>query len=209
MIVSHEPVRRLGGWAVRRTVNSAIGPVMRRPFALIASTWSVAVSTRVMSCPARARNAPSVPPIAPAPHTRLRTCPPGAIQERARLFNRDLPQREDFSVVALVAATEVAVAQMFLERDWIHHADLFDGSHGPAAVGERHAGQAGPGEVLHPGAVRRIGIDRLHFGPRFGGVPPIMEEDFAARVVGGPFGGELLHGAVPTEIGRASCRERG
>src|ERR1041385_5713243 len=81
MIESQEPVRRFGGWAVRRlggwavrrlggwavgeTVKLLIGPVMRRPRALIVSTWSIAVSTRVMSWPARARNAPSVPPIAP------------------------------------------------------------------------------------------------------------------------------------------------
>src|SRR5881397_3907225 len=53
-----------------RATNSAIGPSMRRPARLIASTCSSARSTKVTSCPARARCAPSVPPIAPAPQMR-------------------------------------------------------------------------------------------------------------------------------------------
>src|SRR5207237_3599356 len=40
------------------------------PALLIAATCSSARSTNVMSCPARARCAPIVPPIAPAPQTR-------------------------------------------------------------------------------------------------------------------------------------------
>src|ERR1051326_8291958 len=121
---------------------------------------------------------------------------PGAVEQRARLLDRDLPEREDYRVGALVAPAEIAVAEMLLERDGIHHPDLLDGSHGPAAVRECHAGYTRPGKVLHPRAVRGIGIDRLHFRPGLGRVPPIMEEDLAALVVRGPFGGKLLHGAV-------------
>src|SRR6266481_1504661 len=51
-------------------MNCTIGPSIRRPALLIASTCSLARSTNVTSCPARARCAPRVPPIAPAPHTR-------------------------------------------------------------------------------------------------------------------------------------------
>src|ERR1041384_4701798 len=166
MIESQRPTRRLGGSAVRETVNSLIGPAMRRPFALIASTWSVAASTRVMSWPARARNAPSVPPIAPAPQTRNLTRPrrrrAARASPRPRLARaRGLPRRSAGS-----------------------------------ARRECHAGYTRPGKVLHPRAVRGIGIDRLHFRPGLGRVPPIMEEDLAALVVRGPFGGKLLHGAV-------------
>src|SRR6266571_9488447 len=53
-----------------RAVNCEIGPSIRRPDLLIASTCSGARSTKVTSCPARAKCAPSVPPIAPAPQTR-------------------------------------------------------------------------------------------------------------------------------------------
>src|SRR5438093_52245 len=42
----------------------------RSPARLIAPTWSLARSTKVTSCRARARCAPIVPPIAPAPQTR-------------------------------------------------------------------------------------------------------------------------------------------
>src|SRR5437762_2633672 len=155
---SHWPRTVSGVNAGARVVNVSIGPEIVRPERLMEATCSDTVSTKVTSWPARARKAPSVPPIAPAPHTRLRTGPPGSIQQRARFLDCDLPQREDFGVGALVAAAEVSVPQMLPERDRIHHADLLHGSHGPAAVGKRHAGHAGPGEVLHPCTVRGIGI---------------------------------------------------
>mgnify|MGYP001118534649 CR=1 FL=1 len=53
-------------------VNSATGPTIRSPFSRTAATWAGEASTTVMSCPARARKAATVPPMAPAPHTSIR-----------------------------------------------------------------------------------------------------------------------------------------
>src|SRR2546429_7393765 len=168
---SHWPRTVSGVNAGARVVNVSIGPEIVRPERLMVATCSDTASTKVTSWPARARNAPSVPPIAPAPHTRLRTGPPGSIQQGARFLDCDLPQREDFGVGALVAAAEVSVPQMLSERDRIHHADLLHGSHGPGAVGERHAGQAGPREDLHSWTLRRNGVDSPHRRPSFLGGP--------------------------------------
>ena len=109
MISSHVPLSVCGVKAGTRTVNSSIGPVTRRPSRVIASTCSTTVSTMVTSWPARARYAPSVPPIAPAPQIRdriatlrldsaLRRVAPRAGQQRACLVHRDLPQREHLVV---------------------------------------------------------------------------------------------------------------
>src|SRR5439155_5128600 len=67
---SNSPTRSSGTNAGARATNWASGPSMRSPASLTAATWSRARSTNVTSCPARARCAPMVPPIAPAPHTR-------------------------------------------------------------------------------------------------------------------------------------------
>src|SRR2546421_9326190 len=106
MMLSHWPRTVSGVNAGARVVNVSIGPEIVRPERLMEATCSDTVSTKVTSWPARARNAPSVPPIAPAPHTRLQTGPPGSIQQGARFLDCDLPQRENFGVGALVAAAE-------------------------------------------------------------------------------------------------------
>src|SRR5262249_29805310 len=122
MISSHRPSSVSGRNAGTRTVNSSIGPVTRSPTRAIASTCSPATSTIVMSAPARARYAPSVPPIAPAPQTSDRLIAtsgrlaPWARQQRARLLYRDLPQREHVLVRALVASAEIAVAEVAAQR---------------------------------------------------------------------------------------------
>src|SRR5438094_4000572 len=67
---SNSPMRSSGTKAGARATNWASGPSMRSPAPLIATTWSGTRSTNVTSCPARARCAPMVPPIAPAPHIR-------------------------------------------------------------------------------------------------------------------------------------------
>src|SRR4029077_13688407 len=67
---SNSPWSWSGVHAGARDTNWTSGPSMRRPALLIASTCSGARSTNVTSCAARARCAPRVPPIAPAPQTR-------------------------------------------------------------------------------------------------------------------------------------------
>src|SRR5512146_3455781 len=124
MIVSHSPASVRGVNAGARCANSAIGPVMRSPERLIASTCSSTESTKVTSWPARARCAPMVPPMAPAPQTRkliegmLRVAP-GARKQGARLVYRDLPERGHLFVRPLVHAAVVAVAQVAAQCDGI------------------------------------------------------------------------------------------
>ena len=72
MIVSHSPASVPGVNAGARAVNSSIGPVILSPLRSIAATCSATVSTTVTSWPNRARYAPMVPPIAPAPQMRQR-----------------------------------------------------------------------------------------------------------------------------------------
>src|SRR5512138_3571459 len=155
MIVSHSPDSVCGVNAGARCVNSAIGPVMRSPERLMASTCSSTESTKVTSWPARARCAPIVPPIAPAPHTRnliegmLRVAP-GARKQAARLIHGDLPERGHLFVRPLVHAAVVAIAQVAAQCDGVEQSHLRQIDHLPLRGGERHAGQSCPGEVLHP-----------------------------------------------------------
>src|SRR5260221_10237852 len=120
MISSQAPLRSCGVNAGTRTVSSSIGPVTRRPPRVMASTCSTTVSTIVTSPPARARYAPSVPPIAPAPQMRDRilvSAPSGRVAPRARqqgpcLVHRDLPQREHLLIRTLIQPAEIAVAEI-------------------------------------------------------------------------------------------------
>ena len=66
------PASSSGRKAGAATVNSSTGPVIRRPGLRIAATCSAATSTKLMSCPARFSQAPTEPPIAPAPQIRIR-----------------------------------------------------------------------------------------------------------------------------------------
>src|ERR1035437_8797202 len=208
MIKSHSPAIVAGVKAGTGCVNSAIGPVIRIPPLLMAATCSSTLSTMVTSWPARASHAPMVPPIAPAPQTRMRMSftqlgrlTPGAREQGAGLFDRDLPEREHVFVGPLVEAAVVAVAEVGAQRDRIERAPGREIPHLPLCGGRLHAGEPRPGEVLHPRPVRRDGIDRLHLGPGERRVPPVVEEHAALGVIGAPLLRELLPGAD-----HAKCR---
>src|SRR5690348_948313 len=124
MIARHSPVIVLGVNAGSSAVNSAIGPVTRSPRSLIATTCSSAASTTVTSCPPRARYAPIVPPMAPAPHIRnlipmSSGVAPVARQQRASLVDSDPPQGEHLVVGSLVHSAVIPVAQIRPQRDRI------------------------------------------------------------------------------------------
>src|ERR1019366_5575102 len=162
MIVSHSPASVAGVNAGTRWVNSAIGPVMQIPSRSMAATCSSTLSTMVTSWPARARCAPIVPPIAPAPQTRQRISltqlgrlAPGAREQGARFLDRDLPEREHVLVGALVQAAVVAVAEVCPQRDRIECANGREIDHRTLRGGHLDAGEPRPWKVLHPRSVRR------------------------------------------------------
>src|SRR5258705_1898291 len=166
-----------------------MGPLMVRPERFMAATCSATVSTAVTSWPARARYPASVPPIAPVPQKSHRIAqpplggvPPRPSQECARLLDRDFPDGEKLFVGTLVHSAVVTVAEVGAQRFRVEHAHPVQLYHGPLRFRQLDAREPGPGKVLHPRAVRRDRIDRLHLGPGAWRVPPVVEQDPATGV---------------------------
>src|SRR5215467_13424908 len=135
MIVSQRPGSDSGVNAGTSCMNSAMGPVTEIPMLSMAETCSVTVSTKVISWPARARKAPSVPPMAPAPQTRNRIsvrsgAAPRAGEKRARLLDRDLPECEHVLVGALIQPAVVAVADIAPHAHRVERAHARQVEHG-------------------------------------------------------------------------------
>ena len=127
-----------------------------------------------------------LPPIAPAPQIRIVAHAQGPSRSVARLLDRDLPDRQHVLVRTLVAAAEIAVAQIFAQRLRAQEPHPGEVDHRLLPGRHRDALEPRPRKILHPGCVRGDRIDLLDLGEGFRRVPPVVELDLHRRMVRHP-----------------------
>src|SRR4051794_35004197 len=111
---------------------------------------------------------------------------PAMLEPLARLLDPRRPHPQHVLVRALVIAAQRAVAQQLAHRRGGLGPQRPDVLLGLGAGRLLDAGQARPGEVLHPRRVAAVRVDRVHHGARARRRPPVVPEHLRAVLLARP-----------------------
>src|SRR3954470_15963562 len=140
-------------------------------------TSHCARSTPCTLIPSAASAAAMAAPIPCAvPVTSATRSGPAMLEPLARLLDARRPHPQHVLVGALVVAAERAVAQQLAHRGGGFGAQRPDVLLGLGAGRLLDAGQARPGEVLHPRRVAAVGVDRVHHRARARRREPVVPQ---------------------------------
>src|SRR5712691_3874208 len=166
----------------------------------VTSTVSLSTPWTVAPCSASAATiAEPIPwavPVTSAVRPLRSGTPPAVLDQVAHFLDARLPHSEHVLVGTLVEPAERAVAEQLPHLGRSGSAHRRDVGHRLALLRLGHAREAPPGEVLEPGRVARLQVDRLDDLPRARPVPPVVPDDLGVRVRAVPLDSGVAAGVV-------------